>query len=92
MCSYCGCCGCYRVARAAIRVTSGAAIGITCGTAVKIASGIGGAASKIGISFIDLAYYTSCLCAVGVRGDVSALKWDGACTDEACADGAYCGA
>ena len=49
--------------------------------------------------FTDLAYCTSCLGAVGVRGDVSALKWDGAyvdgaytdgaCADGACADGAY---
>jgi hypothetical protein len=39
------------------------------------------------ISFIDLAYYAGCLGAVGVRGDVLALKWDGAY-----ADGAYCGA
>ena len=39
--------------------------------------------------FIDLTYYTGYLGAVGVRGDVSALKWDGACADGACADGAY---
>ena len=26
---------------------------------------------------------------VGVRGDVSALKWDGACVDGAYIDGAY---
>ena len=43
--------------------------------------------------FIDLVYYTGCLSTVGVRGDISALKWDGAyadraCTDGACADGA----
>ena len=46
------------------------------------------------MSFIDLAYYASCLGTVGVRGDVSALKWDGACVgkayaDETYADGAY---
>ena len=56
------------------------------------------------MSFIDLACYTSCLGAVGVRGDISVLKWDGAyvdgayadraClnrayTDRACTDGAY---
>ena len=39
------------------------------------------------MSFIDLAYYASCLGTVGVRGDVSALKWDGACADKACTDG-----
>ena len=46
------------------------------------------------VSFTDLAYYAGCLGAVGVRGDVSALKWDrayadGACTDGACTDKAY---
>ena len=41
------------------------------------------------MSFTDLAYCAGCLGAVGVRGDVSALKWDGACADGACADGAY---
>ena len=39
--------------------------------------------------FIDLACCTGYLGAVGVKGDVSALKWDGACADRACADGAY---
>ena len=38
--SCCGCCGCYRVAGAAIKVTSNTAIGITCSTAVEIAGGI----------------------------------------------------
>ena len=38
--------------------------------------------------FIDLACCAGCLGAVGVRGDVSALEWDGACADGACADGA----
>ena len=84
-CSYCGCCG---VAEAAIRVTGGTAIGITYNTAVGIAGGIGGAAGGIGMLFTDLAYCAGCLGAVGVRGDVSALKWDGACADRACADGA----
>ena len=37
--------------------------------------------------FTDLAYCTSCLGAVGVKGDVLALEWDGACTDKACTDG-----
>ena len=41
-----------------------------------------------GMSFTDLAYYTGCLGAVGVRGDVLALEQDGACVDRACADGA----
>ena len=41
------------------------------------------------MSFIDLAYCASCLGAVGVRGDILALKWDGACVDRACADRAY---
>ena len=84
-CSYYSCC---RVAGAAIKVTGGAAIGTTYSTTVRIASGIGGAASEIKMSFTDLAYYASCLGAVGVRGDVSALKWDGAYADRACADGA----
>ena len=99
--SYCGCCG---VAGAAIRVAGGIAIRITCNTAVKIVSGIGGAASGInrgfcgdscwaycwwvGMSFIDLACCAGCLGAVGVRGDVSALKWDGAYADGAYSDGA----
>ena len=41
------------------------------------------------MSFIDLACCAGCLGAVGVRGDISALEWDGACVDGACADGAY---
>ena len=51
------------------------------------------------MSFIDLACYTSYLGAVGVRGDISALKQDGvytdkaymdrACPDKTCPDGAY---
>jgi hypothetical protein len=45
----------------------------------------------VGILFIDLAYYAGYLGAVGVRGDVSALKWDGAYIDGAYY-GAYCGA
>ena len=40
------------------------------------------------MSFTDLACCAGCLGAVGVRGDVSALKWDGACADGACTDGA----
>ena len=40
------------------------------------------------MSFTDLACCASCLGAVGVRGDISALKWDKACTDKAYADGA----
>jgi hypothetical protein len=42
ICSCYNCCGCYRVAGAAIRVASGAAIWTTYGVAVGIASGIGG--------------------------------------------------
>ena len=38
------------------------------------------------MSFTDLACCAGCLGAVGVRGDVSALKWDGACADGACTD------
>ena len=41
------------------------------------------------MSFINLAYYAGCLGAVGVRGDVSTLKQDGACADKAYTDGAY---
>ena len=46
------------------------------------------------MSFIDLAYYASCLGAVGVRGNILVLKWDGvyidgAYADKACLDGAY---
>ena len=41
------------------------------------------------MSFTNLAYCTSYLGAVGVKGDVSALKWDGAYADKAYADGAY---
>ena len=40
------------------------------------------------MSFTDLACCAGCLGAVGVRGDVSALEWDGACADGACSDGA----
>ena len=40
---YSCCCGCYRVAGAAIGVASSVAIGTTCGAAVGIAGGIGGA-------------------------------------------------
>ena len=40
------------------------------------------------MSFTDLACYAGCLGAVGVRGDVSALEWDGACADGAYLDGA----
>ena len=45
--SCCSCCGCYRVAKAAIKVVSGIAIRTTYSTAIKIAGGIGGAASRI---------------------------------------------
>ena len=38
----CSCCGCYRVAGAAIRVAGGTAIGTTYGAAVRIAGGISG--------------------------------------------------
>ena len=41
------------------------------------------------MSFTDLAYCAGCLGAVGVRGDVLALEWDGACADGAYTDGAY---
>ena len=84
MCSCCSCCG---VAGAAIKVAGGTAIGTTCGTAVKIAGGIGGAAGGIGISFTDLACCTGYLGAVGVRGDILVLKWNGACADGACGTG-----
>jgi len=30
------------------------------------------------MSFINLAYYAGCLGIIGVRGNVLALKWDGA--------------
>ena len=40
------------------------------------------------MSFTDLAYYAGCLGAIGVRGDISALKQDKACTDGAYLDGA----
>ena len=36
--------------------------------------------------FTDLACCTGCLGAVGVRGDVLALEWDGACVEGACVD------
>ena len=87
--SCCSYYSCYRVAGAAIRVTSSTAIGTTCSTAVKIAGGIGGAASGIGILFIDLACCAGCLGAVGVKENISALKWDEACADKAYADEAY---
>ena len=38
--------------------------------------------------FTDLACCAGCLGAVRVRGDVLALKWDGAYTDGACPGGA----
>ena len=38
--------------------------------------------------FIDLACCAGCLGVVGVRGGVLVLKWDGACVDRACTDGA----
>ena len=41
------------------------------------------------MSFTDLACCAGCLGAVGVRGDVLALKWDGACADRAYINGAY---
>ena len=72
--SCCSCYGYYRVTEAAIRVTGGTAIRTTYSAAVGIASGIGRAASGIRISFIDLACCASCLGAVGVRGDIPALK------------------
>ena len=46
--SYCSYYGCYRVAGAAIKVASSTAIRTTYSTAIKIASRIGGAASRIG--------------------------------------------
>ena len=55
-CSYCGCCG---VAEAAIKIAGGVAIGVVSGAAIRttnsaavgIASGIGGAASRISGGF-----------------------------------------
>ena len=41
------------------------------------------------MSFIDLACCAGCLGAVGVRGDVLALEWDGPCADGAYTDRAY---
>ena len=46
------------------------------------------------MSFTDLACCAGCLGAVGVRGDILALEWDGAyidgaCVDKACTDRAY---
>ena len=58
VCSCCGCRNCYRVAGAAIRVASGAAIRTTCSTAVKIASGISKA--FCGASFGASYYRASC--------------------------------
>jgi hypothetical protein len=46
----------------------------------------GGCYCWVRISFTDLACCAGCLGAVGVRGDVSALEWDGACAVGACAD------
>ena len=37
--SYCSCCGCYRVARAAIRVANSTAIRVATGTVIGITSG-----------------------------------------------------
>ena len=51
MCSYCSCCDYCRVAKAVIRVTSGAAIGTTYSVAVGIASRINKIASKISGAF-----------------------------------------
>ena len=51
--SYCGCCGCYRVAGAAIKVTSSTAIGTTYSTAVRIAGGISKTASRISGGYVD---------------------------------------
>ena len=51
MYSYYSCCNCYRVAGAAIRVTSGIAIRTTYSIAVKIASKISGTASEINKAF-----------------------------------------
>ena len=72
--SYYSCCGCYGVARAVIKITSGVAIRTTYSVAVKIASGISRVVGGIKILFIDLACCASCLGAVGVRGDVLILK------------------
>ena len=41
------------------------------------------------MSFTDLACCAGYLGAVGVRGNVLALKWYRACADGACVDGAY---
>ena len=43
------------------------------------------------VLFIDLAYYASYLGTVGVKGDISALKWDGAYADKAYINKAYTG-
>ena len=51
------CCGCCRVAEAAIKVVGGAAIGTTCGVAVGIASGISGAFYG---AFCGASYGASC--------------------------------
>ena len=41
------------------------------------------------MSFTDLAYYVGCLGTVRVRGDILALKQNGAYTDKAYLDGTY---
>ena len=41
------------------------------------------------MSFTDLACCASYLDAVGVKGDVLVLEWDGACVDRVCIDRAY---
>ena len=75
-CSYCGYCyGCY--------------CGDYYGGYSCCGDSYGGYCWWVGILFTDLAYYAGCLGAVGVRGDVLALEWDGAYTDGACADGVY---
>ena len=80
VCSCCGSCG----------GSCGGFCGGSCGDSCR------GCYWWVGILFIDLACCAGCLGAVGVRGDVSALEWDGACADGACPggaciDGAYVG-
>ena len=54
--SCCGYCGCYRIVKAPIKVTSSIAIGTTYSVAVRIASRIGGAASGISKGFYGRYY------------------------------------
>ena len=60
VCSYCSCCSCYGVTRAAIEIAGNTAIGTTYSAAIKMASGINRTANRISRGSYGDSYRGSC--------------------------------